>query len=203
MKTTILFDYKTSVNYATNLFRAVDANNEAYKLDKRTEALMILIGIDTGLRISDLLNLKYSNLEESGEYGKPLIHTYIKKTKKEITIPITFTTKHYIDTYKNWINLVYGESEYIFFNFHNNKTYTRGWAHKRISQANDKGLLGDKVTVAGAHSLRKTAANRVYEVTKDIRDAQYLLGHRNITQTETYLKIDQKKALQRLCDMVY
>ena len=57
--------------------------------------------------------------------------------------------------------------------------------------------------MAGAHSLRKTAANRVYEVTKDIRDAQYLLGHRNITQTETYLKIDQKKALQRLCDMVY
>lgn len=203
MKTTILFDYRTSVNYAVKLFEAVEYNDLKYKLDKRTEAIMILIGIDTALRISDLLNLKYDDLEITNEYGKPVFHTYIKKTKKRLSIPISITTLKYLETYKQWTKLCYGESEYIFHNFNTDRVYTRQWAHKRLCEANKKGLLGDKVDVAGAHSLRKTGANRVYEITKDIRDAQYLLGHKNIMQTETYLAVDKKKALERLCNLVY
>jgi integrase len=205
MKTTISFEYNIAMNYAINLFLAVNEKKTAYKLDKRTEAIMIMLGIDTALRISDLLTLKYSDIEVSGEYGKPLIHTYIKKTKKEITLPISFGTLRHIENYKNWVKLVYGESEYIFFNHlsKNKTTYSRQWAHKRLVKANNDCLLGNKVEVAGAHSLRKTGANHIYEITKDIRDAQYLLGHKNIMQTETYLAVDKKKALERLCTLAY
>jgi integrase len=202
MKTTISFNYRTAMNYATDLFRAVNETKASYKLDKRTEAIMIMLGIDTALRISDLLKLKYSDLELNGEYGKPLIHTYITKTKKQITLPISHSTLRHLETYRSWVKLGYGESEYIFYNFNNNDIYKRGWAHKRLVKANNEGLLGEKVNVAGAHSLRKTGANHIYEITKDIRDAQYLLGHKNIMQTETYLAVDKKKALERLC-MVY
>jgi len=206
MKTTISFDYRIAMNYATNLYLAVDANKATYKLDKRTEAIMIMLGIDTALRISDLLKLKYSDIEVSGEYGKPLIHTYITKTKKNITIPISFSTLRHLEIYKSWVKLCYGAngtSEYIFFNYHTGKTYSRQWSHKRLVIANNAGLLGNKVEVAGAHSLRKTGANHIYEITKDIRDAQYLLGHKNIMQTETYLAVDKKKALERLCTLAY
>lgn len=203
MKTTILFDYRTSVNYAVKLFEAVEKNDLKYKLDKRAEALMILIGIDTALRISDLLELKYKDLQITSEYGRPIFHTYIKKTKKTLSIPISMQTLRYYEIFRDWTKLCYGESEYIFHNFNTDRVYTRQWAHKRLCEANKKGLLGDKVDVAGAHSLRKTGANRVYEITKDIRDAQYLLGHKNIMQTETYLAVDKKKALERLCDLVY
>lgn len=203
MKTTIAFDYRIAMNYATNLYLAVDANKATYKLDKRTEAIMIMLGIDTALRISDLLKLKYSDIEVAGEYGKPLIHTYITKTKKKITLPISFSTLRHLENYKSWVKLCYGENELIFFNYHNNKMYSRQWSHKRLVIANNEGLLGSKVEVAGAHSLRKTGANHIYEITKDIRDAQYLLGHKNIMQTETYLAVDKKKALERLCTLAY
>ena len=203
MKTTIAFDYRIAMNYATNLYLAVDANKATYKLDKRTEAIMIMLGIDTALRISDLLKLKYSDIEIAGEYGKPLIHTYITKTKKKITLPISFSTLRHLENYKSWVKLCYGENELIFFNYHNNKMYSRQWSHKRLVIANNEGLLGNKVEVAGAHSLRKTGANHIYEITKDIRDAQYLLGHKNIMQTETYLAVDKKKALERLCTLAY
>jgi integrase len=205
MKTTVSFDYRIAMNYATNLFKAVEVNKLNYKLDKRTEAIMIMLGIDTALRISDLLKLKYSDIEVSGEYGKPLIHTYITKTKKKITLPISFSTLRHLENYKSWVKLCYGENELIFFNYHskNKTTYSRQWAHKRLVIANNAGLLGNKVEVAGAHSLRKTGANHIYEITKDIRDAQYLLGHKNIMQTETYLAVDKKKALERLCTLAY
>jgi integrase len=167
-----------------------------------------MLGIDTALRISDLLKLKYSDIEIAGEYGKPLIHTYITKTKKNITIPISFSTLRHLEIYESWVKLCYGAndtSEYIFFNYHskNKTTYSRQWAHKRLVKANNDCLLGNKVEVAGAHSLRKTGANHIYEITKDIRDAQYLLGHKNIMQTETYLAVDKKKALERLCTLAY
>lgn len=203
MKTTVSFDYRIAMNHATNLFLAVNANKATYKLDKRTEAIMIMLGIDTALRISDLLKLKYSDIEVAGEYGKPLIHTYITKTKKKITLPISFRTLKHLENYKSWVKLCYGENELIFFNYHKEKTYSRQWAHKRLVIANNAGLLGNKVEVAGAHSLRKTGANHIYEITKDIRDAQYLLGHKNIMQTETYLAVDKKKALERLCTLAY
>lgn len=203
MKTTISFDYRIAMNYATNLYLAVDTNKATYKLDKRTEAIMIMLGIDTALRISDLLKLKYSDIEVAGEYGKPLIHTYITKTKKKITLPISFSTLRHLENYRSWVKLCYGENELIFFNYHNNKMYSRQWSHKRLVIANNEGLLGNKVEVAGAHSLRKTGANHIYEITKDIRDAQYLLGHKNIMQTETYLAVDKKKALERLCTLAY
>jgi len=208
MKTTISFDYRIAMNYATNLFLAVKEDKSTYKLDKRTEAIMIMLGIDTALRISDLLKLKYSDIEVAGEYGKPLIHTYVTKTKKNITIPISMCTLRHLENYKSWVELCYGDngvSEFIFFNYNskNKTTYSRQWAHKRLVIANNEGLLGNKVEVAGAHSLRKTGANHIYEITKDIRDAQYLLGHKNIMQTETYLAVDKKKALERLCTLAY
>ena len=55
MKTTISFNYRTAMNYATDLFRAVNETKASYKLDKRTEAIMIMLGIDTALRISEFI----------------------------------------------------------------------------------------------------------------------------------------------------
>jgi len=206
MKTTISFDYRIAMEYAKNLYLAGDAHKATYKLDKRTEAIMVMLGIDTALRISDLLKLKYSDYTVEGEYGKPLISTFVTKTKKNITVPISFRTLWHLENYRSWVKLCYGDngtSEFIFFNYHTEKTYSRQWAHKRLVIANNEGLLGNKVEVAGAHSLRKTGANHIYEITKDIRDAQYLFGHKNIMQTETYLAVDKKKALERLCTLAY
>lgn len=196
MNTTVSFNYNAALNYATELFKSKEVS---YSHDKKLEALLILIGIDTGLRVSDLLKLKFSSISTENEYGKPLLTTWIAKKKRMETKPLSTTTNRLVETFYNYCLYNYTTvSEFIFFNYKNEKTYSRQWAHKRLNLANDAGELGKKVAVAGAHSLRRTAGHHIYNKTKDLRDVQFLLGHDRLKQSEEYLKLDQAQALDRL-----
>jgi hypothetical protein len=52
------------------------------------------------------------------------------------------------------------------------KNYTRVWASNKVRKANDSGLLGEIVNVAGMHSLRRTAVIEIFENKQDLRLAQ-------------------------------
>ena len=196
MNTTTAFNYTTAKQYAIDLFH--DKGN-SYQQDKKVEALLILIGIDTGFRVSDLLNLKYSDISTDNQFGKPFITGWVSKKKRFETKPLSTHTNRLIETYYNYCQLHNGAvNENIFYNYKSNKVYTRQWTHKRLNLANDQGELGRKVDTAGAHSLRRTAGANIYNKTKDLRDVQFLLGHDRLKQTEHYLKLDQVEALERL-----
>ena len=196
MNTTISFNYSQSKQYAIDLF---NDKTLSYQQDKKVEALLILIGIDTGFRVSDLLKLKYSDISTDNQYGKPFITGYVNKKKRLETKPLSTNTNRLIEVYFNYCFLASGgTNDLIFYNYKNNSTYSRQWAHKRLNIANDAGELGKKVKVAGAHSLRRTAGANIYSKTKDLRDVQFLLGHDRMKQTEHYLKLDQTEALERL-----
>jgi integrase len=49
----------------------------------------------------------------------------------------------------------------------------------KVRKANDSGLLGEIVNVAGMHSLRRTAVIEIFENKQDLRLAQAFLGHKN------------------------
>jgi hypothetical protein len=49
---------------------------------------------------------------------------------------------------------------------------TRVWASNKVRKANDSGLLGEIVNVAGMHSLRRTAVIEIFENKQDLRLAQ-------------------------------
>lgn len=196
MNTTVSFNYTQSKHYANDLF---NSTAEAYQQDRKVEALLILIGMDTGFRVSDLLNLKHSDISLDNEYGKPFITGYVSKKKRTEVKPLSTNTNRLIEAYFNYCKLQHGNvNDYIFYNYKNNKLYTRQWTHKRLNKANELGELGKKVNTAGAHSLRRTAGHNIYSKTKDLRDVQFLLGHDRIKQTEHYLKLDQTEALDRL-----
>ena len=196
MNTTISFNYSQSKQYAIDLF---NDKTLSYQQDKKVEALLILIGIDTGFRVSDLLKLKYSDITTDNQYGKPFIIGYVHKKKRLETKPLSTNTNRLIEVYYNYCFLASGTvNEFIFYNYKNNSTYSRQWAHKRLNIANDAGELGKKVKVAGAHSLRRTAGHNIYSKTKDLRYVQLLLGHDRMKQTEHYLKLDQTEHLEIL-----
>ncbi|WP_026837007.1 tyrosine-type recombinase/integrase [Gillisia sp. JM1] len=195
MNLTVSFNYTSSKHYAIDLF---NEQSQAYQQDKKVEALLILIGIDTGFRVSDLLKLRFSDIQLTDK-GKPEISGYVAKKKRTEVKPLSTTTNRLIETYNNYCILHNGYvNDCIFFNYNNDKVYTRQWTHKRLNKANDVGLLGKKVNVAGAHSLRRTAGHNIFSKTKDLRDVQFLLGHDRMKQTEHYLKLDQTEALDRL-----
>jgi integrase len=199
MNTTISFNHEKARNYANDLFFSAQDEKVSYKIAKRTEAIMILIGIDTGFRISDMLSLKYEDISTDNEFGKPLITGYVQKKKRNETKPLSSNTLRHIETFKSWLLSLHGYTDgHIFYNYKNRKLYSRQWAHKRLNIANDQGKLGKRVEVAGAHSLRRTAGHNIYDMTKDLRYVQALLGHDRIKQTEHYLQLDKKTALEKL-----
>jgi hypothetical protein len=59
-----------------------------------------------------------------------------------------------------------------YFNYSTGKNYTRVWASNKVRKANDSGLLGEIVNVAGMHSLRRTAVIEIFENKQDLRLAQ-------------------------------
>jgi hypothetical protein len=64
----------------------------------------------------------------------------------------------------------------------------------KVRKANDSGLLGEIVNVAGMHSLRRTAVIEIFENKQDLRLAQAFWDIKTLT-TSNYLQ-DSKRSIQ-------
>jgi integrase len=158
------------------------------KLRGERDALLFTIGINTALRISDLLTLTLGNVID--EQGK-IVNTIIlkeRKTGKTKRFPINSSVKNailaYIDV-RHWVKL----SEPLF-------PSRRGgplsrWQARRILKEAGKSVGLEKI---GTHSLRKTFGYHVYRRTGgDIGLVQKLLNHSTSENTLRYIGIDREK----------
>jgi integrase len=203
MKKTEKLNYQITKKYALTLINECDKQTDSrLMLSNRMFGLVLLIGLESGARITDILNLTWDNIKECGP-NEYMLSYHIKKTKKDISIPISNDLVSRINNNKNHFRTQYGFNNNIFYNYGNGTKYTRVWASKRISKANLQGLLGDIIDVAGSHSLRRTAAINVFEKSNgDIRIASMLLGHKNLVTTSNYLLVNEKEMFDKLKTIV-
>lgn len=155
---------------------------ERFKIDKyRYEALAILIGLDTGLRASDLLNLKAEDITYNDVKDRYECVSSIKKTKV-----VNHKTILSIATYKTFkaLNINSGN---IFRNPNTGNLFSRIWLTKRTNIRYGFSF----------HNLRKISAKRVLEV-GTLADAQRHLAHKRISSTDAYLKVSEQNSLDRL-----
>ena len=201
MKQTQPLNYSIAKKYAVKLWTEYEKQTDSRLIvSNRMFGLVLLIGLETSARISDLLSLKWSNIEEYAPNQYSLTYR-VKKSKKNITIPLgNEIVNRFIFPTKEWLRACYSNTnEFIFYNYTNNSLFTRVWASNRISKANKLGLLGDVLDVAGSHSLRRTGAIRIYEKSNgDLRPASTLLGHKNLVTTSNYLQISENEMFDRL-----
>jgi len=186
-------DYNKLYAQARKLF--FDTRQSYNLLDRKTESLAYLIALETGLRVSDLLKLKYNEINFNNEIDKYLFTTSIKKTKNSHTGVISNELYNYIQSFKETVKKEFGfNSEYIFYNYKTNNIYTRQWLHKRFR------LLAEKLGFAntGAHSIRKASAIKVLDSTGNLSIAQYHLTHKRATTTDKYLGVTQASTLEQL-----
>ncbi|PQV46307.1 integrase/recombinase XerD [Jejuia pallidilutea] len=139
-----------------------------------------------GLRVSELINLKLSDLffEES----------FIKVTgkgDKQRFVPIVATTIKYINIYKNEvrnkISIQSGYEDTLFLN-RRGKQLTRAMIFTIIKQLVEK--IGLKKNVS-PHTFRHSFATHLLENNADLRAIQLMLGHESITTTEIYVHLDK------------
>ncbi len=155
-------------------------------IDYRNKAMLEVL-YATGIRISELLNLKLSNFYEEDAYIKVM-----GKGSKERIIPLSDITidylKVYIYKYRPFI-LKERSSEYIFVNY-TGLAMTRQGFFKILKQICKSSGINKEIS---PHILRHSFATHLLNNGADLRIIQELLGHENITTTEIYSHISNNK----------
>lgn len=153
--------------------------------------LMMALGFYTGLRISDILKLRWQDLE------KPILEIEEQKTKKGRTIDLNKKLIKIIQEVRAIIQPM-NERQFIFNGKrgpNKNKALTVVGANNRIKQIFER--FDIETQNPSSHTLRKTFALRVYEINQRSEDALILLSemfnHSNISITRKYIGITQER----------
>ena len=139
-----------------------------------------------GLRVSELVNLKMSNVYREEQFVRIL-----GKGAKERLVPISETAFHEIDLYMPWRNSLKikpGEEDYLFLN-RRGAHLTRTMILIMLKQQADE--AGIQKTIS-PHTLRHSFATALLEGGADLRVIQALLGHESMGTTEIYTHLSDQ-----------
>ena len=140
-----------------------------------------------GLRVSELVNLKISDL-----FFEEGFIRVIGKGNKERFVPINLYTIKIINIYKDLIrskmHIQKGYEDVIFLN-RRGKTLTRNMVFLILKALVEKAGIDKKVS---PHTLRHSFATHLLENGADLRAIQQMLGHESITTTELYTHLDKR-----------
>jgi integrase len=164
---------KTEESILLILLRKAEQNG---KKQYYTEAAdMVEVLIDTGMRLSELLNIKYDDVN----FNSNLISIWVNKGDKPRSIPQTRRVRNILE-----------ERQHI----NSAKPFTisideaeRAWQWVRAEMKLEKD--GEFVI----HALRHTCASRLVNAGVDLYVVKEWLGHSSIQITERYAHLDPKK----------
>ena len=172
----------------------LEASIDLSKWEGHRNRAIIEVLFSCGLRVSELVNLKLSDLYIDEEYVRVM-----GKGSKERLVPIS---RKAIDELKNWFydrNLMKikpGEEDFVFLN-RRGAHLTRTMILIMIkSQAKAAGI---QKTIS-PHTLRHSFATALLEGGADLRFIQALLGHEDIGTTEIYTHIDTSTLRQEILE---
>jgi integrase len=142
--------------------------------------LLFVMGLNTGLRISDMLRLKVEDVRD-----KTHISLKESKTRKVKKFLINQSLRAELNIYIQDM-----ESSYYLFNSerHTNKAISRSMVH-RILKAVSKEV---GLTEVSCHSLRKSFGFHFYQKTKDLALLQDLFNHSSPKITMHYIGLNQE-----------
>ena len=138
-----------------------------------------------GLRVSELVNLKISNMYLDDEFIK-----VEGKGSKHRLVPISEQAIHEIQLYfldRNLIDIAPEYQDYVFVSHRRKKPLTRVMVFIMIKNLVEK--AGIKKTVS-PHTFRHSFATSLLEGGANLRAIQAMLGHESIATTQIYTHID-------------
>jgi len=165
------------------LIEAIDLS----KPDGTRNKAIIEVLYSCGLRVSELTELKLSNLYLEIEFVK-----VIGKGNKERLVPIggeaIKALKLWIDHDRVHIPIKKGEEDMVFLNRRGSRL-SRVYIFMLIKQLAE--MAGIKKSIS-PHTLRHSFATHLVEGGADLRAVQEMLGHESITTTEIYTHLDRE-----------
>jgi len=141
--------------------------------------MLFVVGINTGLRIGDILSLKVENVRD-----KTHIIINEQKTSKNKQFLINTNLKEELDQYIEGMD----DKEYLFQSrIGNNKPLSRFQAYRILSKVGKEAGL-ERIA---CHSTRKTFGYHHYKKYKDVALLQKLFNHSSPAITLDYIGITQ------------
>ena len=160
---------------------------------QRNKAIIEVL-FSCGLRVSELVQLKLSNLYLDEQYIR-----VFGKGSKERLIPISSKAIKELDYWfmdRNLMTIKPGEEDYVFLN-RRGSHLTRTMILIMIKQqAKEAGI---QKTIS-PHTLRHSFATSLLEGGADLRAIQAMLGHESIGTTEIYTHIDMSTLRQQILE---
>ena len=148
---------------------------------------MIELMYATGLRVSELVNLKLSDID----LNQDIIRIYGKGSKERV-VPIGEYSKEYLEKYiyEYRSSMLKKEtSEYLFLNNHGKKMTRQGFFKIIKNIAFEKGINKN----LSPHTIRHSFASHLLKYGADLRTIQELLGHSDISTTQIYTHITNEE----------
>ena len=145
----------------------------------------------SGVRISELVNIKYSDLDLERNIMK-----VFGKGSKERLVPFGEDASQWISAYidQRKKNKELASIKYIFLNNRGSKISRHAFWHRLKEYCLEIGL---KIDIS-PHTLRHAFATHLLNRGADLRSVQVLLGHSDLSTTQIYTHI----AKQRLSELV-
>jgi integrase len=153
------------------------------------EAEAFFINCHMGLRVGDLLKLKFSQMT-----GKSFI-VKEEKTKKNREIPLTPLMKDSIAILKQWykdnhqdvtpVYLFQATARWIV----DDKPISSQYLYKKIKDACEAAGIEDNI---GTHTMRKTFGYHIFQSTGDLTNIQKIFGHASQAETLAYIGVTRK-----------
>ena len=165
--------------------KQIETIKKLLKQQSLRDYCLFVLGINSGLRISDLLKLKISDVSEHGKV-KDRIRLRETKTNKFKDFPISDNAKSAIREYLK--SRQYNENEPLFISRKNKGFLMRQRAYKILNEAARSIGIKEKI---GTHTLRKTFGYHAYNNGYDISLIQKLFNHSSPSITLRYIGITQ------------
>lgn len=170
-----------SLNEIDAIIGGIDCSK---KEGQRNKAMLETL-YSCGLRVSELVNLKFSQCYFNDEY----ILVEGKGCKQRL-VPISHRAIHEIDLWledRSALNIKKGNEDYVFLN-RNGVVLTRSMVFRIVQfQA---GMAGIRRTIS-PHTFRHSFATHLLEGGANLRVIQQMLGHESIQTTEIYTHMDK------------
>ena len=173
-------------------------SGEAWKKAVRNYVMIVLM-LDTGLRVGEMVQLKIADLYFQVIPVKTLvIRAVIAKNKRERTVPMSTRAYDALKLFHTEFNYLFASTErYYAFAFGN---FLKPMSTRQVERIVRKIAMGAIGRPVHPHVFRHTFATRLMRVT-DSRTVQELLGHKHITSTQIYTHPDENDKLKAIACM--
>lgn len=153
----------------------------------KRDLLFFVLGINTGIKINELLSLKVKDVWEKGQM-KEFLYLTDKKTGEKKAYYLNQSIRNALESYLSTIT--YQMDDYLFKSQKNNLPITRQQAYRIINQAaQEAGIEGH----IGTHTLRKTFGYHAYRKGIAISIIMEIYQHQSAAETLHYIGIDKSE----------